>query len=70
MDHKTPAPPTRVRRHGLRQELEYLVQSPQDPVVINIRNDKSAIGECVNHISGLLVDLDSVNISLFSSEPN
>jgi len=39
-------------------------------VVINIRNDKSAIGECVNHVSGLFVDLDSVNISLFSGEPN
>ena len=39
-------------------------------MVVNIRDNKSTIRECVDHVSGLFVDLDSVKVSRFSGEIN
>jgi hypothetical protein len=48
----------------------YLAQGPQYPVVMNIRNDKSTAGECVDDVSSLLVNLDSVKTTRFSRHLN
>ena len=37
---------------------------------MDIRNGKSTVGECVDHISGLFVDLDLVDGPQFPGELN
>ena len=49
-------------------DSKYLVQRPQYLVIIYIRNDKSAIGEGVDHISSLFVDFDSVKVPCFPGD--
>jgi hypothetical protein len=39
-------------------------------VVANIRYNKPAVGECVDHVSGLFVDLDFVEVSHFPGDLN
>jgi len=49
-------------------DSKYLVQSPQYPVIIDIRNNKSTVGECVDHVSSLFVDFDSVKVPCFPGD--
>lgn len=37
---------------------------------MNIRNNESTTGECVDHISSLFVNLDSVEVTLFAGYRN
>jgi hypothetical protein len=39
-------------------------------VIIDIRNDKSAVGECVDHVSSLFVNFDSVKVPRFFGDIN
>ena len=39
-------------------------------MVVNIRDNKTAIDECIDHISGLFVNLDFIDGLWFSGEPN
>ena len=51
-------------------DLKYLFQSPQYLVIIDIRNNKPTIGECVDHVSSLFVNFDSVKVPCFFGDPN
>lgn len=48
---------------GQTKDSKYLVQGPQNPEVVNIRNNKSTANEGVDHVSSFLVNLDSMEIS-------
>lgn len=39
-------------------------------MVVKIRDNKSAAGKCVDHVSGLFVNLDSVKVAVFSGHLN
>lgn len=39
-------------------------------MIIDVRNNKTAVGERVDHESSLLVNFDSVKVSCFSGDPD
>lgn len=53
-----------------KHESKYLAQSPQYPMIMNIRNDESAVRERVYHVSSLFVNLDPVKSPSCSRTPN
>jgi len=54
----------------MKKNPKYLVQGPQYPVVMDIRNDKSTVCERVDDVSSFFVDFDSVKVSPFPGDHN
>lgn len=61
MDHRNPGVSV-IESDGSEQikDWKHLIQGPQYPVVVDIRDDESTIGERVDHVSSLFIDFDSV----------